>query len=193
MHAYTIALFVHLCALLAAVSAAALITFSMRRLRTTRTGGEALQWLGLGKSASHVFPVALLTLVASGAYMVHSSWSWGRPFVDAGLAGVVFLGVVGDRVEGSRARRAAEALAPQPAEPIDERGRALLRDPLWWTAAMANQAVAIGVVFVMVTKPSALGAALALCVAIAAGALVAVPLWRTPAEQAAGSVASTAD
>jgi hypothetical protein len=186
MNAYGIALFVHLCALLAAFAATGLTGLAMRRLRSARVAGEALQWLALGKSAAHVFPVALLTLVASGAYMVHRAWSWDTGWVDAGLAGVVFLGVVGDRLEGGRAGRLAQALAADPRAPIEGAAARLLRDPVWWSASLVNPAVALGVVFVMATKPSLGGSIAALAVAAAAGATAAVPLWRAP-ERAASS------
>ncbi len=187
MHAYGLALFVHLSALLTAIAATGVIAVAMRQVRAARVGAEALQWLGLAKSAAHVFPLALLTLVASGAYMVHSAWTWSTPWVDAGLTGVVFLGVVGDRLEGGRAARLAAALAADPGAPIEGRAATLLRDPIWWTAATVNPAVAVGVVFDMATKPGPLGSAAALVVAAAAGAVLAVPRWRRPLEQPSGS------
>jgi hypothetical protein len=174
MNGYDIALFFHLLALFAAFAATALLGLAMRRVLTARTGGDALQWLGLAKRTARVFPVALLTLVASGAAMVSERWSWSTPWVDAGLAGVVFLALVGDQVAGRRAAALAHELASDPAAPLPSR----VRDPLWWAASNANPGVALGVVFAMVTKPPAPAAAAALIVGGLLGALTAVPLRR---------------
>lgn len=174
VNAYGVALFFHLLALFAAFAATALIGLAMRRVLTARAAGEALQWLGLAKTASHVFPVALLTLVASGAYMVNDRWSWDAAWVDAGLAGVAFLALVGDQVAGRRAGAIARVLAADPSASVPE----VVRDPLWWAASNANPGVALGVVFAMVTKPSPAGAAAALVVGGVLGALSAVPLRR---------------
>jgi hypothetical protein len=174
MNGYDIALFFHLLALFAAFAATALLGLAMRRVLTARTAGDALQWLGLAKRTARVFPVALLTLVASGTAMVSERWSWRTSWVDAGLAGVVFLALVGDQVAGRRAAALAHALAADPAAPLPAR----VRDPLWWAASNANPGVALGVVFAMVTKPSAAVAAAALIVGGLLGALTAVPLRR---------------
>ena len=181
MRLYDIVLFVHLAALFAAFGATAVVAVAMRRIRSAVTGAEALPWLALGKHAAHIFPAALLTLLASGAYMVHRAWSWDRGFVVAGLAGIVFLGVVGDRVEGGRARRLAHALAADPQALVAEHAAGLVQDPVWWTAALVNPAVALAVAFDMATKPSVAAAFAVLAVGAALGAALAVPLWRRPA------------
>lgn len=178
MNTYHLALFVHLCALLAAIGASAVNALAMRRIRSAETAGDALTWLRLCKDVARVFPVALLLLLATGAYMVHRLWTWDTGWVDAGLVGVVLLGLLGDRVEGVAGKRLAGRLAADPARRL-EHEPALVRDPVWWTAALANPALALGIVFVMVMKPSLAGGLATLAIAIAVGALVAVRFWST--------------
>lgn len=190
MSAYTIALFIHLSALFAAFGATALIGYALRRLRTSAICGAALEWLALGKAAARVFPVALLTLVGSGAYMVGHAWTWDAPWVDTGLAGVVFLGVVGDRLEGGRAKKIAAVLAADPAAPVAGRAAAAVADPVFWTASLVNPLVAFGVAFCMVNKPSAAGCAAVVLAAIAIGAATAVPMWRRRGAEAPAQVAA---
>ncbi len=186
MSGYDIALFVHLCALFVAFATTGMLGLALARLRAARTCGEALPWLALGKAAGIVFPAVLLTLLGSGAYMVHSAWTWHAPWVDAGLAGVVFLGVAGDRIEGGRGKRIARVLAADPGAPIEGRAAAVLHDPLWWSAAVVNPCVALGVAFDMATKPGPVAAGAAPAVALAVGLAAAVPLWR-PRQPAAGA------
>jgi hypothetical protein len=179
MHAYDIALYVHLLSLFVAFGVTGAMCLALARLRRTRVCGEALQWLAVGKTAGMMFPVVLLTLLATGAFMVHHSWTWTTSWVDAGLAGVVFLGIVGDRVEGGRAKKIAQVLAADPTAPLEGRAATAVRDPLFWSAAIVNPLIAAAVAFDMVTKPGATGAGAALAVAVCVGCAAAVPLWRT--------------
>lgn len=188
MHAYTIALFVHLLALFVAFSVTGALWLALARIRSARVCGEALQWLAVGKTAGMVFPVVLLTLLGTGAFMVHDSWTWSTPWVDAGLAGVVFLGIVGDRVEGGQAKKIAQVLAADPAAPVEGHTAAALRNPWFWSAAVANPLVAIAVAFDMVDKPGPFGAGAALAVALVVGCAVAVPLRRSRPVQAPEAV-----
>jgi hypothetical protein len=166
MHSYQIALFIHLVALFAAFGASTVVHVSMFKIRSSHSGSEALNWLGAAHALSRVFPVAL---AGTGAWMLHSSWSWSAGFVDVGLTGVVLLFVSGGAIDGAYARRLAAALAAQPLEPPPA---ALARSAVWWSASWANTGIAIGVTFAMVTKPSAAGAFATLAVCVAAGAAV---------------------
>ena len=183
MTGYHIALFIHICGLLIAIGAVGVIALAMLRVRAARTSADALPWLEIDKAVARAFPIAIVTLFASGAYMVHKVWSWDTGWVDVGIAGLVFLGVIGDRVQGGRARLIARTLAERPG-PIDTATASLLRDPVWWTAAMVNPALAIGVVYAMVSKLSLAGSIAAVLIACAVGALAAVPLWRGEAAPA---------
>lgn len=167
MHGYQIALFLHLVALFAAFGASTVIHVSMVKVRSARSGGEALEWLGVAHVLSRVFPVALALLVGTGAWMLHSSWSWSSGFVLAGLTGVVLLFVSGAVIEGTRAGRLARTLAAQPSAPVTG-----ARDLLWWCASWANTGIAVGVAFTMVDKPSTAGAFGALAVGLLAGASI---------------------
>jgi hypothetical protein len=171
MNRYDLALFLHLLALLAAIAASTIVHVSMSKVRSARTGGEALQWLGLAHAFARVFPIALAALLGTGAWMVHDRWPWGAGFVEAGLTGVVFLAVSGGVVEGGRARRVATALAARPGESL-EHAAALVRDPLWWCASWGNTGVALAVVLSMVAKPSPAASFSVLAVGLTAGCCV---------------------
>jgi hypothetical protein len=161
---YAFALVVHLFALIAAFGAAAVLHVAMIEVRTAQTAGDALRRLAVAHKASRVFPVAMLALVASGAWMVHRSWSWTSGFVVAGLAGVVFLGLCGDAVAGRRAAGVARSLAARPDGPVS----AVVTDRSWWCASFASSGIALAVVVDMVTKPSL---AIAVVVLVGGGVL----------------------
>lgn len=179
MNQYHVALFIHLLALLAAFGASTIVHVSMSKLRSARNGGEALQWLGLAHAFARVFPIALAALVGTGVWMVHGRWPWSAGFVEAGIAGVVFLALSGGVVEGGRARKLAGALAARPGEPLGH-AEALYRDPVWWSTSFANTCVAIAVVLVMVMQPSTAASFAALVVALVVGCAGGVAASRSP-------------
>jgi hypothetical protein len=168
MNRYDLALFLHLLALLAAIAGSTIVHVSMSKVRGARSGGEALQWLGLAHAFARVFPIALATLLGTGAWMVHGRWPWDAGFVEAGITGVVILAVSGGVVEGGRARRIATALGARPSESL-EHAAALVRDPLWWCASWGNTGIALAVVLTMVAKPSPAASFSVLAVGFVAG------------------------
>jgi hypothetical protein len=175
---YGVVLFAHVCALLAAISAGVLSHFSESRLRSAETTAAVRPWAKLLGRLGKVFPVALLVLLASGAYLVHDAWSWSAGWVDASLVGVGLLfasggGVV--RARGVALRRALMAAGdgPLPAEVH----RLIVRHPAAFASWM-NTGLALGIVFAMTEKPALSGSAAALVVGAAAGLAVAVGAGR---------------
>jgi hypothetical protein len=185
---YSVALVVHLFALLAAFGASTVVHLAMHRTRSARRGGDALPWLGLAKTFAHVFPLSLVLLLASGAWLVHERWTWSVGFVWAGLAGVAFLFVCGGAVADRRGAAVAAAVAAAPGEPVP----AAIRDRAWWLASYANSGVALGVVAAMAAKPAAATAfgllAGGLCIGLAAGEAARSGGERAAAAPARGGV-----
>ena len=176
---YLIILFVHLCALLAAIGAGSIAHLAQARMAGAATPAEARSWARLLKKLAPVFPVALLGLLLSGAYLVHDRWTWHLGWVDAGLVGIALLLVNGRGIIGRRLQ--AVGRAP------DAEILALARDPLVHAAAWANTGLAISIAFVMVDKPGLPGSLASLVVGIAAGAAVGSRVG-APASRTAASV-----
>jgi hypothetical protein len=174
---YQIALTIHLLSLLLATAAAALSTFGALRLRHADSVADAASWLAFVGKVVRAFPVAIVGLLASGAYMTHQRWSWSVPWIDAALVGLGLIIVLGSGIERARGQALSRALA---ASGMSPGARRLLRDPVAWTAKMTTLTLVVSVVFVMTVKPGAAGCVAAIVVAVAAGAIGAVPLWRTP-------------
>lgn len=191
MHPYSIVLFVHLLALLLAVGAAVLAFFAALQLRGATTPGEVARWAKVVKAVVPAFPVATLLLLGSGAYLTQVGWRWTTPWIDAGIAGLALIVVCGSGVEAARGRALEQAVRT---EGMTARSRALLRDPLAWSAKVTTLTLMLAIVFLMVVKPSALGSGLVLVVALVVGPLAAVPFWRgalrsdRPAQPVTGAV-----
>src|SRR3954451_14932740 len=123
MNTYGLVLFVHLSALLGAISAGALSHLAELRMQSADSVETLRPWAGLLGRLGKVFPVALLVLFASGGYLVHRSWSWSSGWGDVSIVGVALLFVSGGGLVRARgvALRRALAAASQGAVPDDVR------------------------------------------------------------------------
>jgi hypothetical protein len=178
MHGYRLVLFLHLCALLGAIGTSALVHFAEFQLRTAASVAAVGTWASLIEKGAKVFPVALLVLLGSGAYLVGGGWTWGSGWVDAGLVGVGVLFVVGAGVVGGRSRALRRELANTADGAVTAPLARIAREHVGGVASWTNTGVALGIVFVMTTKPALAGSLVALAVAAGPGALVALCLRR---------------
>jgi hypothetical protein len=160
MNSYTVVLFLHLCALLGAIGTAALLHFAEVRLSAARDVSAIRVWSHVIANGGKVFPLALVVLLATGAYLVHRSWTWGAGWVIAALVGVGVLLVTGAGVVGGRSRALTRELHGAEDGVISARLAYLAHDHIGGIASWANTGLALAIVFVMTTKPG-LAAALA--------------------------------
>jgi hypothetical protein len=170
---YGVVLFAHICALLAAISAGALSHLSEARLQQAESTTALRPWARLLGRLGKVFPLALLVLLASGAYLVHDAWSWSAGWVDASLVGVGLLFANGAglmRARGLALRRQLLAAGDGPVPP--EVRRLIVRHPAAYASWM-NTGLAVGIVFAMTAKPALAGSTAALLVGAVAGLGVA--------------------
>lgn len=188
MTGYAIALFIHFASLLLATAAATRTTGFALRLHAAREADEALCHLrAIGRTVK-LFPFAILGLVASGAYMTHAAWSWTAPWITASAIALGLIVVLGPGVEGHRGRvlrRELEVVG------MSRRARALMRDPIAWSAKMITLTLIPAIVFVMTVKPGELGATATIVGAIAIGPLAGWPFWRSRAATTTGAISKS--
>ena len=174
MNGYGLVLFLHLAALLAAISTAGIAHFAEGRLAGAETVAAARPWSSLLSRAAPVFPLVLLVLLASGAYLVHRGWTWDSGWIKAALVGVFLLFVNGAAVVGRRNLKLKRSLGAAADGPLTDALLQRTRRHIGGIASWANTGLAIGVVFVMTTKPGLGGSLTALAVAAALGVIVAL-------------------
>jgi len=188
--AYRVALLIHIAAVLAAISASTMLHYAHRQTRAAGTPQGALRWHRLSARTSVVYPIVLVALLATGGYMVSSTWTWRTGWVNAGLLGLAFLFVNGVRLgKAGRALAGDLVKAASSGTGVEPFAAAMRRADV---AGWANTGVALGVVVAMTTKPGLIGA-LAL---VALGGLVAAYVGPRPvlasahAEQVVGGEAA---
>jgi hypothetical protein len=182
--AYGLVLFVHLCALLAAIASGALAHFSEARLRAATTLAEIRAPFLTLSSVEKVFPVALALLIATGGYLVQRRWAWDSGWVEACLGGVALLLLNGAIVVKGRSRALTRELANVDHGPPTARLLDLSRKHVAGVASWLNTSLALGIVFVMTTKPDLGLSLVALLVAASIGAVVGLRLRTTGAPHA---------
>lgn len=184
MSTYHTVLYLHVLSLLLGVSAAAVTGVCVFRLRAAQTLAEALPWGMLAGQTKRVFPVAVLGLFATGAYMTSDLWTWSTGWIDVSIVALAVVAVQGPLLAGRSAKALAHALRENGPGPLGERPRRLARDPVLWVVTFANPGIVLGALWTMINKPSTAGAIAAVVIGYAVGAAAALPFTRKPAVEA---------
>lgn len=190
MDGYRIALAIHLFALVAATAASALSHFAESRSQRALTIDDARHWYGFALSVARVFPIAIVVLFATGAWMIGigNTWTWTSGWIDAGIAGTITLFVVGGFL-GARARLTTRELARLAADVNAGRNVELPRDAVLGLLSWMNTGLAIAIVFVMAAKMPLVESLVALLVGAILGLGVGLTTHRDrelTAERSAG-------
>jgi hypothetical protein len=172
---YTIALFIHFLSLLLATAAMAATFLAAIGLRGATDADEAARSLATIERIVPAFPVATLGLLASGAWMTESSWTWTTPWILGGIIGLVALVVLGAGIDGGHNRALKRELG---ASGFSAKARAMLCDRTAWAAKLMTMTLLLAVVAIMTLKPSAVGAAVWLVLGVAAGIAAALPFGK---------------
>ena len=185
MDTYHVVLYIHLMALFVGVGAGAILCVCLFQLRKARTLAEALPWGMVAGKTERAFPIAILGLFGSGAYMTSDLWTWSTGWIDVSIAGLVLLALQGPLVGGRAGKQLERALHDNGPGPLGERARAMTRHPGLWITEFANFGVVFGIVWNMTQKPGVGGAIAAVAGGYAVGAVLAWWLRRAPADELA--------
>ena len=143
-------LFLHIVGVLILFASLWLEAVGLRQLRRSNTVGEAAPWLALFSLVLRLYPAALGVLLATGGYLATNVGVWQFGWVRISMGTLVITTTVG--IIGAIRVRAVYRHSVNRAHAgdlVDQR----LRHP-WLPAALgARSAAALGVLYVMVSKP----------------------------------------
>jgi hypothetical protein len=185
LNTYHVVLYVHIVALLVGMSAGAVLVACLFRLRAARTLADAVPFGMLAGKVEKLFPVAVLGLFGSGAYMTSDLWTWSTGWIGVSIVGLVVLSLQGPLVGGRTARRLEAALHANGPGELGEEARRMTVHPGLWVTEFTNLALVLAIIWNMTEKPGTAGAVAALVVAYAVGAALALRATRAPAPEAA--------
>jgi len=188
MDTYHVVLYLHFLALFIGVGAASVLLACLIQLRAAQTLADAAPWGMVAGKVTKAFPVAVLGLFATGAYMTSDAWSWSTGWIDVSIAGLAVVALQGPLIAERSSHKLRAALQANGPGPLGEHARRMARHPGLWHTELTNVCLVLAIVWNMTQKPGTAGALAALLIAYAVGALAAYPVARlTPASAAPAS------
>ena len=183
MSTYHTVLYLHFLSIFAGVGAATIMVLCSYRVRAAATLEQAVPWGMVAGKTKNAFPIVVLALFATGAYMTSDVWSWGDGWIWPSIVGLALIGLQGPLVAGPRAEALKKALMENGPGPLGEKARRLARDPMLWIVTLANPATVFAIAWNMTEKPGTFAAIASIVIAYAVGAAVALRLTRMPAAE----------
>jgi hypothetical protein len=181
-------LYVHLLSLFVGIGAGAVLLTCLFQLKAARTVEQAVPWGMVSAKVAKLFPVAILGLFGTGAYMTAETtfpWTWSTRWIDVGIAALVVLGIQGGGVAERTAKKLEAALHANGPGPLGPECRRMALHPGLWVMELSNFGLVFGVVWNMTEKPGLGESIAAVVVGYAVGAALAVLLSRAPREELA--------
>ena len=171
MTLYAFALFVHIVGSLLLTTAFTAEGIGLFQLRRATTELAVREWEGILGLARVFGPASVVTILASGLYMMISSWGW-VPWLAVGLLAWLLIAVLG-AVNGIRLSLTIRQLPPGAAPGTSLRSWGFV---ISWLTRLS---IAVGIVFLMTNKPDLLPALLAIVVTAAIGLAAGVAVTRS--------------
>jgi hypothetical protein len=182
---YHVVLYIHLLALFVGIGAGSIMLVCLIQLRAAQTLMDAVPWGRVAGKTARAFPVAILGLFGTGAYMTSDVWTWSTHWIDVSIAGLVLLALQGPLVAERTAKKLERALHANGPGPLGKEARRMARHPGLWVAELSNLGVVFGIVWDMTQKPGTASSIAAVLGGYLVGAAVALPFTRLAAEELA--------
>lgn len=159
MNIYSIALFLHVVGVLVIFAALAIEWIGLRQAYNSARSEQMRSWLGVINGASKTgFPSMFLTVI-TGIYMMITVWRW-TPWLATTIGALILMIVLG-KVAVPRLK----AL---------ERSLGTVNNPFLWISVQTRSAIALGIVFLKITKPDWGGSLLTIGIAAGLGIVSAL-------------------
>jgi len=183
MTVYTAVLYVHLLGAVALFIGQGMEWITSALFRGASSTEEVRAWLRVFRVSPPLSGIGIAVLLLSGGYLAQRSGAMKQGWIPAtllaiGLALVLGLALIMPRM--ARLRKALSSLN----EPVGVELRSRLSDPVLLTAIRTRVLLAAGIVYLMVAKGPFMPSLAALAVALVAGLLLSIPVWRRPAPRA---------
>jgi hypothetical protein len=189
---YHVVLYIHLLSVFIGIGAASVLMVCLFQLKAAKTLADAVPFGAVAGKTERAFPVAILGLFGTGAYMTSDIWTWSTGWIDVSIAGLVLLALQGPLVGGRTGKQLKQTLQENGHGPLGKKARRMTRHPGLWVTEFANVGVFFGIVWNMTQKPGTGEAIAAIAGGYAVGAILALLLTRAPAAEAPEAVTEPA-
>jgi hypothetical protein len=187
LNTYHYVLYVHLLSLFIGIGAGSVLLVCLFQLRAARTLETAVPWGMVSGKTAKLFPVAILGLFATGAYMTHKFWTWSTPWIVMGIVALVVLGAQGGGIGEHTAKKLQAAMRANGPGPLGPEARRMALHPGLWVVEFANLGIVLGVVWNMTEKAGWGESIAAVAFGYAVGAGLALLSTRSAKEELAAA------
>ena len=165
---HNLVLFAHILGAFGLIAAYTIEAIGLRGLRGATRRDEALLWLRISRGiVMRLAPASLGVILIAGLYLM-ATYRGPRGWIVVALASFVLLAAVGGVGTGLRMARIGPAVN-RAADPLPDELRTALRDRVLLLSLDVRLAMAVGILFLMTLKPSALTSVVVIVLAIAVG------------------------
>ena len=186
MNTYHYVLYIHLLSLFVGIGAGAVILVCLLQLRAARTVEQAAPWGMMAGKVGKFFPIAIIGLFATGAYMTSTSvspWSWGTRWIDVAIAALVVLTLQGALIAERTGHKLGAALQANGPGPLGPEARRMTLHPGLWVVEFSNLGIVFGVVWNMTVKPGLGESIAAVLIGYAIGVALALLITKSAQEK----------
>ncbi len=182
MNVYALALFLHICGAIGVFAGLGVWGFGVAALRRAQRVEQARLLAALIKSSGNLVVGGIVLLGIAGFYMAVTVWGARATWIIVATISFALLAPGGLLALDPRVRAIARLTQMAQDGPLPEALAARTRDPLLATGLSVYIACLVGIVFIMTNKPATVESALTIVVAVSAGALLSLPVWRRQAK-----------
>jgi hypothetical protein len=184
-----VALFLHVGFVITGFMIAAVLHASLHSLVRAKSSEQSRPFAALVHRLEPLFPIVALFILGFGAWLVHLDKGfveWGDGWILTSLITLIVIEGLSGALLAPRSKKLVAAIDGAPDGPMSPELRKQASDPMIWDLAHIGTGGFLGVVFVMVSKPSG-GVSVVLVVV---GAILGVLLSRWQLAMAAKVSAS---
>ena len=174
-----VVLFLHIFIAVIAFAVAAILHVSMLQMRGATQISVLRSWARVSARAEPLFPVLVLILIGLGAWLIHLSggeFRWSDGWVVTAVVGLVLMEAYGGIVLAPNGKKLHELVDHQPDGPVSADVHAQVMKKEVWAGAFGETGTALGILFIMPTKPIGGWAVAIVTVVGLAGALLGLRL-----------------
>jgi hypothetical protein len=186
LNTYHYVLYIHLLSLFVGIGAGSVLLACLLQLRAARTVEQAGPWGMMAGKVGKFFPIAILGLFGTGAYMTSETtfpWTWSTPWIEVGIAALVVLTVQGAGIAERTGHKLGEAMQANGPGPLGPEARRMALHPGLWVVEFSNLGIVFGVVWNMTQKPGLGESIAAVVIGYAVGAALALLVTRSAKEE----------
>jgi hypothetical protein len=188
---YHYVLFIHLLSLFVGIGAATVLSLCLFQLRRARELTDALPWGRVAGKTGRIFPIAILGLFGSGAYMTSDVWTWSTGWIQVGIAALVVLAIQGPVIAERSGKKLEHALRENGPGPLGEHARRMTRYPGLWVVEFSAIGLVLGMVWIMIAKAGTGTSIAAAVIGYGVGAAFGFMFTRAPAAESEAAVTSS--